>query len=129
MNGSEDIVLAKESHDERAYLSGEINLGLFMKQPIILDGNRQTNSEEPKIEFPCDYPIKAIGTNSVDLKALVVEVVSVHAPDLDLKRVSINESSKGNFVSVRFTIRATGKPQLKAIHEDLMATGHVKMVI
>lgn len=107
------------------------------KKPIILSqaikaqsGNKQPlAAEEPKIEFPCDYPIKALGNNSVDLKALVIDTVKVYAPDLDERRVTLNESSKGTFVSVRFYINATGPEQLKAIHEALMATGHVKMVI
>lgn len=107
------------------------------KKPVILSqaikgahGTAQPGSvDEPKIEFPCDYPIKALGSNNVDLKALVIETVKVHAPDLDESKVTLNESSKGTFVSVRFSIYATGPEQLKAIHEALMATGHVKMVI
>ena len=104
----------------------------MIKKPIILSHsgqNQMTQGDEPKIEFPCDYPIKAIGSNSVDLKMLVIETVRKHAPDLDEGRVTLNESAKGTFVSVRFNINATGPEQLKAIHEDLMSTGHVKMVI
>lgn len=104
----------------------------MIKKPVILSqpGKHQlTPGDEPKIEFPCDYPIKALGDNSVDLKALVIKTVQAHAPDLDESRVSLNESSKGTFVSVRFYINATGPDQLKAIHESLMTTGHVKMVI
>lgn len=107
----------------------------MIKKPVILSQSGGSPSgklavgEEPKIEFPCDYPIKAIGSNSVDLKALVIQIVKEHAPDLDESRVSLNESSKGTFVSVRFHINATGPDQLKAIHEALMATGHIKMVI
>jgi uncharacterized protein len=102
----------------------------MMKKPVILSQETpMAGAEDPKIEFPCDYPIKAIGSNSIDLKALVIEIVRRHAPDLDESRVSLNASSKGTFVSVRFFITATGKPQLKAIHEDLMATGQVKMVL
>mgnify|MGYP000482803808 CR=1 FL=1 len=85
--------------------------------------------DEAKIEFPCDYPIKAIGNNKIDLKALVIETVKKYAPDLNEARVTLNPSSKGTFVSVRFFIEATGPEQLKSIHEALMATGHVKMVI
>jgi len=85
--------------------------------------------EEPKIEFPCDYPIKAIGNNDIDLKALVIEVVRKHAPDLDESRIKLNPSRNGTFVSVRFSIQATGKEQLAAIHEALMSTGQVKMVL
>lgn len=83
----------------------------------------------PKIEFPCDYPIKAIGANHVDLKSIVLEIVREHAPDLDDSRVVLNPSRNGTFVSVRFSIMATGEHQLKCIHEALIASEHIKMVI
>ena len=74
----------------------------------------------PKIEFPCDYPIKAIGTNNVDLKTVVIDIVRVHAPDIDSSKVVLNPSRNGTFVSVRFSIFARGESQLKSIHEDLI---------
>lgn len=83
----------------------------------------------PKIEFPCEYPIKAIGANHIDLKALVLDIVRVHAPDVDDSLVVLNPSRNGTFVSVRFTIFATGELQLKSIHQDLIASEHIKMVL
>lgn len=88
-----------------------------------------TNVEAPKIEFPCDYPIKAIGDNGSDFKELVINTVKTFAPDIDESRVVLNPSAKGNFVSVRFFIEATGKEQLELIHKALLATGRVKMVM
>ncbi len=83
----------------------------------------------PKIEFPCDYPIKAIGSNNVDLKSVVLDIVRLHAPDIDSSKVALNPSRNGTFVSVRFTIFASGESQLKAIHEDLIASEYIKMVL
>lgn len=83
----------------------------------------------PKIEFPCDYPIKAIGENHVDLKSLVIEIVRIHAPDIDDSPIVLNPSRNGTFVSVRFSIFATGEEQLKCIHKDLIASEHIKMVL
>jgi putative lipoic acid-binding regulatory protein len=83
----------------------------------------------PKIEFPCDYPIKAIGENHVDLKSIVLDIVRVHAPDVDDSMVALNPSRNGTFVSVRFSIFASGEDQLKSIHQDLIASEHIKMVL
>ncbi len=83
----------------------------------------------PKIEFPCDYSLRIIGEGSDDFQAVVVDVVRVHAPDLDETTVSLRESRNGNYHSVTLVIRATGEPQLKAIFEDLKATGRVQMVL
>lgn len=89
-----------------------------------------TDQEAPKIEFPCeDYPIKVIGRGGEDFKGMVVEVVQQYAPDLELSKVSIQDSKKGTFQSVRFTITATGEDQLRDLHKALMATGRVNMVI
>ncbi|MGB0663506.1 MAG: YbeD family protein [Pontibacterium sp.] len=89
-----------------------------------------TPQDPPKIEFPCEnYPIKVVGRKSDGFKGLVIEVVQQFAPDLDLATVSVQDSSKGTFQSVRFAITATGEAQLKDIHEALKATGQVNMVI
>ena len=85
--------------------------------------------EPPKIEFPCDYPIKVIGKAAPDFKDFVVKTISVHAPDLDASCVEINPSRNGKFVSVRLSIMATGKAQLENLFEDLKASGRVTMVI
>lgn len=89
-----------------------------------------SDTEAPKIEFPCEnYPIKVIGRGGDDFKGFVVEVVQQFAPDLDLKTVTIQDSKKGTFQSVRFRITATGEDQLRELHQALMATGRVTMVI
>jgi putative lipoic acid-binding regulatory protein len=89
-----------------------------------------TQQEPPKIEFPCpDYPIKVIGKNKDNLVAFVVERVRVHVPDLDVERITLQESGKGTFCSVRMFITATGETQLKALHEDLIASDLIHMVI
>ncbi|GAA0696075.1 DUF493 domain-containing protein [Marinobacterium maritimum] len=89
-----------------------------------------TETEAPKIEFPHpDYPIKVIGDNQSDFKGMVIEIVQVHAPDLDIEQVVVQESGKGNYSSVRLKITATSEQQLVNLHEDLKATGRVKMVL
>lgn len=86
--------------------------------------------DAPKIEFPCpDYPIKVVGINKDNFRGFVIEAVQIHAPDLDISKVTVNDSSKGTFQSVTLFITATGEEQLKAIHQDLMASGRVRMVI
>ncbi len=88
-----------------------------------------TGQEPPKIEFPCDYPIKVLGRSSDAFQSLVIEVFERHAPGFDQEAVSIRASSKGTFTAITITITATGREQLEALHQDLLATGHVQMVI
>ncbi len=85
--------------------------------------------EPPKIEFPCDYPIKVLGRSDEDLVEVIVEVFERHDPGFDRQSVTVRASSKGTFTAVTITITATGPDQLTALHEDLLATGRVQMVI
>jgi putative lipoic acid-binding regulatory protein len=85
--------------------------------------------EPPKIEFPCDYPIKVLGRSTEVFRSVVLEIFERHAPGFDEAGIVEKGSSKGTFVSLTITITATGPEQLDALHKDLMATGQVQMVI
>jgi putative lipoic acid-binding regulatory protein len=85
--------------------------------------------DPPKIEFPCQYPIKVLGRADERLQPLVIEIFERHAPGLDVETLVVRSSSGGKFVSLTLTIEATGKDQLARLHEELMATGLVSMVI
>ncbi len=88
-----------------------------------------TEPKAPKIEFPCDYIIKVIGNAAPDFREFVVSVVERHAPGISEDRISVNDSRNGRFTSVRLTIVATGEEQLKALFEELKASGRVHMVL
>jgi putative lipoic acid-binding regulatory protein len=85
--------------------------------------------EPPRIEFPCDYPIKVIGDVSDDGIAEIVAIVRQHAPEVTPDQVSTRDSRNGNFRSVRVTIVATGEEQLRVLHEDLIALPNVRLVL
>lgn len=89
--------------------------------------------QPPKIEFPCDYEIRimgsaAMGSAAPDFKDVCVEIIKKHAADYD-GNCRVKPSRAGNFESVMVKIVATGEEQLRAIFEDLKATGRVKMVL
>jgi len=88
-----------------------------------------TEPEAPKIEFPCEYPIKVMGRSSDAFESVILAVVERHAPGFDQRTVATRASRKGTFTSITVTITATGRDQLEALHRDLLATGHVNMVI
>ena len=88
-----------------------------------------TEQEPPKIEFPCDYPIKVLGRSGTEFETAVLAVFERHAPGFNRDSIRIRPSGKGTFSAMTITIVATGKPQLEALHQDLMATGLVQMVI
>ena len=85
--------------------------------------------EPPRIEFPCDYPVKVLARSAADLTEVIVEVFERHAPGFDQETLVARASSRGTFTAITITITATGPDQLEALHQDLLATGRVQMVI
>ena len=83
----------------------------------------------PKIEFPCAYPIKVLGRSSDAFEASILAVFERHAPGFDQQTIAARPSRKGTFTALTITITATGPDQLDALHQDLLATGHVTLVL
>ena len=86
-------------------------------------------SDPPRIEFPCDYPIKVIGDHAADAAARIIEVVRKHAPEVTPDQISSRPSREGNFQSIRITIVATGEEQLQALHAELLTLPWVRLVL
>ena len=88
-----------------------------------------SEEETPKIEFPCDYPIKILGEAHTELHEHILKVMDNHAPGFDRSKITVRDSSKGRWQSMTLVITATGKPQLEAIFADLKTSSRVKMVL
>lgn len=73
------------------------------------------------IEFPCRFPIKAMGLAGQGFEDLILEIVGRHAPDVDAADLSIRSSRGGKWISVTVTIEAHNQPQLDAIYRELSA--------
>jgi hypothetical protein len=86
---------------------------------------------ESLFEFPCEFPIKVMGTTSgEDFYGLVVDIVRRHCHhDLTEKAVSVRHSTGGKYVSVTVTFTAQSRAQLDALYAELSAHERVKMVL
>lgn len=89
----------------------------------------ETDSNESLLEFPCDFPIKAMGEASFGFDALIVGLVREHVPDLHEGAVSTRESRNGKYLSVTVKIRATSQQQLDEIYRTLSGHKRVLMVL
>jgi putative lipoic acid-binding regulatory protein len=88
-----------------------------------------SKSEESPLEFPCRFPIKAMGMASDDFESLVVTLVRRHYPDLGEDAVVSRDSSGGKYLSVTVTIEASSRQQLDNIYMELSACEHVLMAL
>ncbi len=84
---------------------------------------------ESPLQFPCEFPIKAMGKNDCDLDMVVVEIVRRHVPDLTEGAVSSRASTHGKYVSVTVIVNATSRAQLDAIYQDLVDCETVIMAL
>lgn len=91
--------------------------------------NEAESDAPPKIEFPCDYPIKVIGDASPDLVENVLRVLVKYDDSLSRAKVEERPSKKGNYCSVRVAFYATGEAQLKSMFEELKTHAWVRMVL
>ncbi|SFC03258.1 hypothetical protein SAMN05660443_1231 [Marinospirillum celere] len=88
-----------------------------------------TAAEAPKIEFPCEFPIKVMGEAAPDFKACVLDVLITTETGYVHESVSVMDSRNGRFQSVRVTIEAESEQHLTRLHQALKETGRVQMVL
>lgn len=81
------------------------------------------------LEFPCEFPIKAMGANNDDFAAAVTAIILKHAELWQDQPIRSVPSKKGNYVSITAVIEARSQAQLDAIYQDLTDSEHVKMAL
>ena len=89
---------------------------------MLLDEN---HNEKPKIDYPCEWGYKIIGTNKKDLEAVLFEVMGVR----NYKQKGGNSSSKGKFHSLSTSCQVTSQEDRDNIFKAFQEHKDVKMVI
>ncbi len=84
---------------------------------------------ESAFEFPCEFPIKAMGLAVDDSVALVIEIVNRHVGDLLEGAVDIKTSRNGKYVSVTVTFEAQDQAQLDSLYRELSGHDRILMVL
>ena len=85
--------------------------------------------QAPKIEFPCEYPVKIIGQSGPELYRLVIRTVETHSPSFEHSKITVRNSKNQNFQAITVIIIATGPDQLESLFSDLKVDPLVKMVL
>jgi len=81
------------------------------------------------LQFPCQFPIKAMGRNSDDFEDLVTAIVLRHAELWLDQPVRVSPSKAGNFIAVTVVINATSQQQLDSIYQELTDSSLVLMAL
>jgi len=88
-----------------------------------------TSNDDTLLEFPCQFPIKAMGLASNDFDAIVVSLIRPHVNDILEGAVKTRASSNGKYLSVTVTFTATSKAQLDTIYHALTGDNRVMTVL
>ena len=88
-----------------------------------------SDKDESVIQFPCDFPVKAMGLASYNLEVIVFDIVTQHAPDTSKDALKTRESSNGKYISITVTVSAQSQAQLDAIYQALTDHEHVMMAL
>lgn len=84
---------------------------------------------ETLLEFPCQFPIKAMGLSCDEFEIAVLEIINRHVDDLAENALRIKPSKNGKYTSITITITARSKDQLDAIYMDLTACEYVSIAL
>ncbi len=86
-------------------------------------------NDETLLEFPCDFPVKAMGRDTPEFHATVRELVEQHTGPLEEDRFQTALSRNGRFVSITITIDAQSQEQLDNIYRAITAHDDVLMAL
>jgi len=89
-----------------------------------------TNDQKTSLlEFPCRFPIKAMGRYTDDFEEIVTAIVLTHAELWPDEPVRLAPSKEGNFVSVTAIIEAQSQHQIDSIYIELTGCNQVLMAL
>jgi putative lipoic acid-binding regulatory protein len=86
-------------------------------------------SEETLLEFPCQFPIKAMGKADIEFDLLVLEIVQQHAVVPEKTKMTSRPSQNGKYLAVTVHIEAHSKEQLDNIYRQLSSHPKVLMAL
>jgi len=87
------------------------------------------NDNESLLEFPCLFPIKALGHSRCDVKSVVVDILQRHVSGWESATIKQRPSKNGKYVSVTVSFEANSRAQLDAIYQDLTASEFILMAL
>ena len=84
---------------------------------------------ETLLEFPCEFPVKAMGLACDEFEIAVIEIINRHVEDLGEGALKMKPSRNGKYTAITITITAHSKQQLDNIYIELSACEHVSIAL
>ena len=81
------------------------------------------------LEFLCDFPIKIMGRESAEFRALTRTLVEKHTGPLADDAIHSSLSRNGAFVSVTITVNAQSQQQLDDIYREVTSNDDILIAL
>lgn len=81
------------------------------------------------LEFPCDYPVKAMVRTGQGVQDQVLQAVRQHVSLSDAEPIRVRPSRNGRFESITVTVKAESRQQLEHVYGALRSLDVVVMML
>jgi uncharacterized protein len=81
------------------------------------------------LEFPCAFPVKAMGLNEEDFCDHVLQLLDAHSAHIDDRALQQQVSRTGRYISITLVVQAHSKAQLDAIYQLLSDDARVLVAL
>jgi putative lipoic acid-binding regulatory protein len=88
-----------------------------------------TNERTTLLEFPCRFPVKAMGRNNEEFTRVVSDIILSRAQLFEGEGISTSLSKAGNYLALTAVIEAQSQQQLDSIYQALTDCGQVVMAL
>lgn len=87
------------------------------------------NDRTTLLEFPCRFPIKAMGHNSEEFVRVVSDIILSRASLYAGEKITTSASKAGNYLALTAVVEAQSKHQLDTIYQALTDCDLVVMAL
>jgi putative lipoic acid-binding regulatory protein len=85
--------------------------------------------EDSLIEYPCQFPVKAMGKHCDEFEITVLDIFRRHVPNLSEDCIKTRPSKGNKYLAITVTFEATSREQLDKIYQELSACELVSMAL
>ena len=88
-----------------------------------------SNDHTTLLEFPCRFPVKAMGHNTDEFVRVVSDIILSRAELFEGEKITTSQSKAGTYLALTAVIEAQSKEQLDSIYQALTDSGQVVMAL
>ena len=81
------------------------------------------------LEFPCRFPVKAMGRNNEEFVSTISEIILSRAELFEGEAITTSPSKAGTYLALTAVIEAQSLQQLDSIYQALTASEQVVMAL